>query len=476
MPQPQNEPQVVECINKRRVPAGTRVVYWDVAADTYACGTVHADTNMYPLHEQAAPAPFYFPSFFICARDRHTFTVGRVYTSKDTPTLLYAPSAELAPTQRGRVAPLTCTDTVFAGERKHEQTAPVANPTAPITTAPAQQQQPTAPIMPTTQQQTAAPSADTAAALAALLATLTPTQTAPEIPADLLERLTAVETAIANVSAPLRIEITRAETPNVEPVDIGVQHCEFPVLLATVQARLPNGRRVAPWLVGPAGTGKTKAGAGLAHALNLPFVLVGTLTDAFQVLGYCDAKGDYVRTPFRDAWEHGGVILLDEADRADAHATVALLGGLDSGVMQFPDARVSQHADCIVMAGANTTGTGATAQFRAAKAQDSAFADRFVFLDWPHDDALESSLSTNAVWLRYVRAVRQEVRARKLPEQGFDVTTRATLDGEALLAQGLSVAHVVHMAVRRRIPAPVWAEITAACPVPAALANNGSTK
>lgn len=439
--------------------SGARVTFWNPNRNGYDSATLTTHTTLYPLREQSAPSPFVHPECI--GRDaRHTFTVGRLYFSPTVPVIAFVHAVSTRPRGRGRT-PAPAFDrngymewpSIGATNTTHDTTTTTAVDEllpSPITPSPEP--------MPTTPATTPAVAPDTAAALAQLLATLTPS--APAIPAELVARIEACETAVKNIAAPLRIEIVRsADDPT--PTPIGVQHHEFPTLLATVQTRLPNGRRVMPWLVGPAGTGKTKAAAGVADALGVPFCLVGTLTDAFQVLGYMDARGVYVSTPFRAAWEHGGVILLDESDRADSHATVALLGGLDSGVMQFPDARVPMHADTVVIAAGNTTGTGATAQFRAAKAQDSAFADRFVFLDWPHDDALESALSTNPAWLRYVRAVRAEVRARKLPEQGFDITTRATLDGAALLAAGVAPSAVVSMAVRRRIPPTTWAEICA---------------
>ncbi len=460
------------------IAAGARVVYWNPVVRAFQCATMVNATTLYPLREQAAPADPHC-TYFIDADTRNQFAAGRLYPLTDAgyttvAVLAYVPIDALSKRGKGRTAGPKLEAITTAGTRDDEPharklndtDAPHADAVDEITPDDISPRMPSPRPTASTPASAVAPS--TAEALAALLASLTP---AGASDADAHARIDALSgtvaeltTKVATISAPLRIEVTHAANPEAPAKSLGVQHHAFPTLMRVVQTRLPNGRRIMPWLVGPAGTGKTKAASGVADALGVPLALIGTMTDAFQVLGYMDARGAYVSTPFRQAWEFGGVILLDESDRADAHATVALLGGLDSGTMQFPDARVPMHADCIIIAAGNTSGTGATAQFRAAKAQDSAYADRFVFLDWPHDDALESALSTHAEWLRYVRAVRQEVRARKLPEQGFDVTTRATLDGQSLLAAGVDVSTVVDMAVRRRMPATTWNEIASAVP------------
>ena len=480
-------PNVFSVAEHARVTAGTSLVYFDATRDEWIDATSSVDFSIYPLREQNEPSPSRMPAFVVRAQDAgETVRAGRIYLSTDVATLAYVRA--IAPRGRGRIAHPKFADAPIVTTT---HTARVESPRDDVTTTHTARVQahpdlkvnmqllePPRVQAPRTTHDAAVVTPQTAEALAQLLATLTP-NAAPVDLSDVnaridtltteYDRLTrdneSIEIAIKSLRstiaavashAPTRVEVV---VNNAEPVNLGVQHFQFPNLLKIVSARLGNGRRVMPWLVGPAGTGKTKAAFAVGEAFGVSAAIIGTLTDAYQVLGYTDAHGKYVRTPFRDAWEHGGVILLDEADRADAHATVALLGGLDSGVMQFPDARVGQHAECVVMAAGNTTGTGATAQFRAAKAQDSAFADRFVFLDWPHDDALESALSTNAAWLRYVRACRVAAHTRKLPEQGFDITTRATLDGQAMLACGAPVDVVIRATVQRRIPATTWAEI-----------------
>jgi cobaltochelatase CobS len=183
---------------------------------------------------------------------------------------------------------------------------------------------------------------------------------------------------------PQRIEVVQLDG-TVNPV--GVQHTHFDALLRIVACRL------CAWLVGPAGSGKTSAAKSVADALTLPFYAtsVGPQTSQSQLLGYYDANGAYVTTQLRQAYEHGGVFLLDEVDAGSAAVLVVINALLANGHAAFPDRVVERHPDFVLLAGANTIGQGADRQYVGRQQADAATLDRFVALPWDYDPQIEAA-------------------------------------------------------------------------------------
>jgi cobaltochelatase CobS len=170
--------------------------------------------------------------------------------------------------------------------------------------------------------------------------------------------------------------------------------------------------------------------------MGADFYVVAKCEGAHDVLGFIDAAGNYHSTGFRKAWEFGGLVLLDEVDAFDAGATLAFNGALDGGICAFPDRQVERHADCYVVATANTWGLGANSDYVGRNKLDGAFIDRFhMRLVWQYDVALEIAISGNEGWARRVIAARERAKqaAVKVP-----ITPRATQGGAALIAAGYS--------------------------------------
>jgi hypothetical protein len=182
---------------------------------------------------------------------------------------------------------------------------------------------------------------------------------------------------------PQRIEVARVDG---SVSNVGVQHSSFEALLRIVA------QRVNVWLPGPAGSGKTSAAHAVAEALTLPFyaVSVGPQTSQSQLLGYYDANGKYVTTQLRQAYEHGGVFLLDEVDAGSPAVLVTINALLANGHASFPDAVVERHKDFVLIAAGNTYGQGADRQYVGRQQLDAATLDRFAVLDWEYDSTLEA--------------------------------------------------------------------------------------
>lgn len=247
------------------------------------------------------------------------------------------------------------------------------------------------------------------------------------------------------------IEIKRAELPN---INMGVQHHNFEKLLRMCTATTRGGNHLNVWLYGPPGTGKSTAAEKVAEALGREFLFDGKMGDTVQVLGYQDAGGNYKTTNFRKAYEFGGVYLADEIDGSSPDALIALNAALANGHCNFPDKMVKRHKDFIFIAAANTTGTGGTVEYVGRFKQDAAFNDRFVFLDWPIDEALEDALVADKAWLGYVRHVRS--RVTKSTIKGHLITPRASIYGEALIAAGVELGDVIEQTLKKGLTSTQW--------------------
>ena len=237
----------------------------------------------------------------------------------------------------------------------------------------------------------------------------------------------------------------------------GVQHAQFENLLKLV------GAGQATLLVGPAGTGKSHAAETVADALSLSFhaISVGSQTSKSDLAGYMTATGEYVRTQFREAYENGGLFLLDEADAGNSNVLILLNAALSNGKMAFPDGMVDAHPDFRMVATANTYGNGASRQYVGRNQLDAATLDRFATLDWNIDDRIEAALAGTSEagkkWLRVVRAVRTKVLDEL--ELRVVISPRATQRGALALEAGLSFDDVLKIALTGNIPASSQKEV-----------------
>ena len=257
--------------------------------------------------------------------------------------------------------------------------------------------------------------------------------------------------------APKEIVINKPELKK-DPKNIGVQHFKFQSLLMASQTFIANNtRRINVWLHGPPATGKTTAAANVAKALDLKFYFTGAIDMPFQLIGYNDANGNLVRTPFREAYENGGVFLFDEVDGSAPAAVLALNAAIDGDIAAFPDGMIKRHKDFVCIAGANTVGNGGGTEFSGRAKQDEAFRSRWVFLEWDHDEALEQSIVGNCAkakdWLKTVKKAR---RIAKTNGVSAFFSTRASIHGKALLEAGWSKAMVIDAVLRAGMPKESW--------------------
>jgi cobaltochelatase CobS len=216
----------------------------------------------------------------------------------------------------------------------------------------------------------------------------------------------------------------------------GTVHPQFPTLLKVLSARQASGAPVNVWIAGPAGSGKTHAAEQAASALSIAFYFNGALSMPHELLGFVDAAGKYHSTPFRQAYEHGGLYLFDEVDASETVVLLALNAALANGVCAFPDSAtpIRRHADFRCVAAGNTYGQGATADYIGRAKIDAAFLSRFpVKLTWNYDVALEQNISGNADFAKRVQAARARAQAAGVK---IIIDPRHSMAGAALIAAG----------------------------------------
>ena len=217
----------------------------------------------------------------------------------------------------------------------------------------------------------------------------------------------------------------------------GPLHKQFVHLLKAANIRLPQGYAPGIFLQGEASSGKTTGGRQLAEALGLKWYFNGAISFPHEMLGFIDGAGKYHRTPFRDAYEFGGVYTFDEVDRSDPVALLAVNPHLANGVATFPDGQIKRHKNCIIICTANTWGLGGDGQYSGATKLDAAFLSRFpIKLNWDIDADLEDAIVSNKEWMARVRNARAKARVHGLKVM---IDTRTAQAGSELIAAGYTM-------------------------------------
>lgn len=241
--------------------------------------------------------------------------------------------------------------------------------------------------------------------------------------------------------------IIRAATPALVEVsvnDSGLTHVDGDTHRILPDLLLVVGAGCHAFLVGPAGTGKSTLAKQAAQALGLDFfaLSVGPTTPTSKMFGYQDARGNYHRTPLRDAYEHGGLMLLDELDNGHPGLLTELNQALSLDVCAFPDGMVTRHERFRLVATGNTFGLGGDRQYVGRQALDAATLDRLVTLQVEIDEQLETRLALAQapsvqekarLVLADVRRLRRTAEAKRLP---LVFSPRASIHAARLLQGG----------------------------------------
>lgn len=238
----------------------------------------------------------------------------------------------------------------------------------------------------------------------------------------------ALLAAVRSVGEATRIEV---ELKDGTKKDLGVVHRETEWLIKLLQ----KPRNV--FLTGPAGSGKTTCAEKVAEALGLSFhpMSVGPETMKSDLLGFIDANGNYHTTQVREAFEKGGLLLIDEMDAGNGASMTILNSLLSNGYCSFPDGVVKRHPNFRCIAAANTFGRGADRLYVGRNQLDAATLDRFVVRAFDYDEDLERRLAGNDKWVERVQRIRARASELKLR---VVVSPRASIIGADMLADGFS--------------------------------------
>ncbi|WP_221568635.1 AAA family ATPase [Alkalihalobacillus sp. TS-13] len=203
-------------------------------------------------------------------------------------------------------------------------------------------------------------------------------------------------------------------------------------------------------LVGPAGSGKSTAGRQVAEEMGLSFKSesCNPMMTKWDLFGFVGPNGNYIPGVIREAFEKGGVILLDEMDASNPAVLVSinLLASVEAGeTVTFPDGKnVPRHENFVLIAGANTFGDGASNDYVGREQLDAATLDRFAIVEWSYDEALEQKAAgeDQTDWVIYVQEVRA---AAELAGVSLLVTPRASINGAKLLRKGMDRETVANL-------------------------------
>lgn len=153
------------------------------------------------------------------------------------------------------------------------------------------------------------------------------------------------------------------------------------------------GNNIPAYLYGPTGSGKSQMAKQVADGLGLPFHVMSSVTDEYKLTGFIDAGGRYHGSEFREAFENGGVFLLDEIDASAPDVLVAINAAISNNWFPFPDKTVIAHKNFRVIATGNTTGRGADNAYRGRVQLDAASLDRFVMVKVDYDKRIDKMMA-----------------------------------------------------------------------------------
>jgi cobaltochelatase CobS len=228
----------------------------------------------------------------------------------------------------------------------------------------------------------------------------------------------------------------------------------------------------------------------VSDALGLPYYekAVGEQTTEASLLGFIHATGGLVRTQLREAYEHGGVYLLDESDTGSPAVLAVINNLLANDFGSFPDGVVKKHENFILIAGANTVGRGSDGVYIKARVIDPSTLDRFCFVQWDYDPAIEAfsagvpvevfAKAKQPKVVKFLDEEGAEERAIELCRKVVDirnavasfgkalrvkVSPRATKHGTALVRAGFSVEDALESVLWKGLDADTKAKIEYAC-------------
>lgn len=231
-------------------------------------------------------------------------------------------------------------------------------------------------------------------------------------------------------------------------VDTGdLVHPEFATVLDLLTCRDFGGAYLNVMVTGEAGTGKTYSVERMAKALGIGFAFQSIASEVFDLAGYVKLDGEYQHTPFTTAFAKPTLLLLDEADRWNPAALIALNAALSQGVMTLANGEeIRRHPDFRCVMATNTFGLGAVDGYTTAQAMDLSTLDRFsARVLWTAHEPTQLAIAeakggaNGRLWAIETFAAKEALAALDLPALSGQ---RCIESGSAMLTQGIDPATV----------------------------------
>lgn len=195
----------------------------------------------------------------------------------------------------------------------------------------------------------------------------------------------AVQGVLSDIKNDLIAELNRGRSIiNIsESRSFSVSHEDHPQFESIIEDLLSYKKTM---LVGKAGTGKTYMAEQFAGKMELPFYKYSASRDAsvHDLLGYKQPRSEeYLETAFLNAYENGGVFLVDEFDAMSSDMALFFNGVADnSPTISIPHRDTKpvahKHKDFYLIFCGNTWGEGSI-EYTGRDFQDMALLDRFRF-------------------------------------------------------------------------------------------------
>jgi hypothetical protein len=266
----------------------------------------------------------------------------------------------------------------------------------------------------------------------------------------------------------IRLEVTRPEMP---ALTIENAHRQLALLINLMNRTRNNSVTKWPYLWDATGGGKSYAVPQAAEALGLRYAAqsFNSQSPDYLITGYNDANGNYVPSLFYDLFKNGGVYAGEEVDDGSADLLVTLNVALANGHMTFPNREVvKRNSDFIFVGLGNTAGRGPTPRYPERKPFDAAFANRFFFIRWEYDLALERqiALSINPDADKYVSWVQTARDAINTLALRLELTPRTSFVLAELSLDDMYSDETLLDGVTAGIDATAKAKLLENCPFP----------
>jgi MoxR-like ATPase len=160
----------------------------------------------------------------------------------------------------------------------------------------------------------------------------------------------------------------------------------------------------------------------------------------------------------REAFEKGGLLLLDEVDAANAGVLTIINALLANGYCSFPDGVMQRNENFRCICACNTYGRGADREYVGRNQLDAATLDRFAVVDFEYDENMERAIAGNNEWVDKIQRYRKRAFDLKMR---VVISPRASIFGAKLLANGMKEKLVEDLVLWKGLSEDIRKKITA---------------